>query len=527
MSVGRNKYIFAIDLGTSGPKAALVTTNGDVVVYQFQETELILLPNGGAEQNPDDWWEAILRASKNVLQKKAVPIEDIVAISCTTQWSGTVAIDRKGRPLMNAIIWMDTRGSRYIEQITDGLIKVAGYDIFKLRKWLRLSGGAPGHSGKDPIAHILYIKNELPEVYHNTYQFLEPKDYINYRLTGKIAASFDSIALHWLTDNRNIDKVIYDDQLIQMATVEREKFPELKHATDILGPLKKEVARELGLPEEVQVIMGTPDIPSAAVGSGAVRDFEGHLYVGTSSWLTCHVPFKKTDILHNMASLPSAIPGKYFIANEQEAAGACLNFLRDNILYHQDLLLSEADVPNVYPIFDQIVENIPAGSGRVIFTPWLCGERTPVENHSVRSGIFNMSLNTTREHLIRAVFEGVAYNAKWLLGYLEKFIKRPLSTINFIGGGANSDAWCQIHADVLNRTIKQVKDPIQANLRGAGLLASAALGYIAFDDIADRVQIAGTYTPNPANRKIYDELFAEFLNIYKRNKGIYRRLNRN
>ena len=307
--------------------------------------------------------------------------------------------------------------------------------------------------------------------------------------------------------------------------VERDKFPDLKRAVDILGPIKKKVAAELGLSETVQVVMGTPDIPCAAIGSGAVRDYEGHLYIGTSSWLTCHVPFKKTDIFHSMASLPSAIPGKYFVANEQETAGACLTFLRDNILYHKDQLLAEEQAPDVYKIFDQIVEKAPAGSGKVIFTPWLYGERTPVEDPAVRSAIFNQSLKTTREHIIRAVFEGVAYNSKWLLGYVEKFIKRRMNPIHMIGGGANSDIWCQIHADIFNRSIKQIKDPILANSRGAGFLAAVSLGYIRFDDIPDRIQIANTYTPDPENRKIYDGLFKEFLNIYKRNKRIYARLN--
>jgi len=151
--------------------------------------------------------------------------------------------------------------------------------------------------------------------------------------------------------------------------MEREKFPDLKRAVDILGPIKAEVAAELGLSEKVQVVMGTPDVLCAALGSGAVRDFEGHLYIGTSSWLTCHVPFKKTDIFHSMTSLPSAIPGKYFIANEQETAGACLTFLKDNILYHKDQLLAEGQVPDVYKNFDQIVEKAPAGSDKVIFTP--------------------------------------------------------------------------------------------------------------------------------------------------------------
>ena len=146
----------------------------------------------------------------------------------------------------------------------------------------------------------------------------------------------------------------------------------------------------------------------------------------------------------------------------------------------------------------------------MLFLPWLYGERSPVEDHAVRSGIFNQSLSTTREHIIRAVFEGVAYNTKWLLGYMEKFIKRRMDPIRMIGGGANSPVWCQIHADVFNRTIRQVRDPILANLRGAAFLAAVSLGYCRFEDIPERIKIANTYSPNPDNRAIYDELFAEF-----------------
>jgi xylulokinase len=238
------------------------------------------------------------------------------------------------------------------------------------------------------------------------------------------------------------------------------------------------------------------------------------------------VPFKKTDLLHNMAALPSAIPERYYIANEQETAGACLTFLRDNILYHKDRLLDNYSLTGVYKIFDEIAESTPAGSNNVIFMPWLYGERTPVENDSVRSGIFNLSLSTTREHLVRAIFEGVAYNSRWLLGYLEKFIKRRLDPIRFIGGGANSNVWCQIFADVFNRTIKQVKNPIQANLRGAAFLASVSMGYLSVDEIADHVEIERTYQPDPKNRNVYDRLYGQFLALYKRNKPIFKRLNR-
>jgi xylulokinase len=528
VSSNRHKYILAIDLGTSGPKVALVSSQGEVIACEVEVTQLFLLPHGGAEQNPDEWWEAIKKATRRLLDRQAVVVDDIIAVSCTTQWSGTVAVDRDGQALMNAVIWMDARGAPYIQRITGAGVplKIQGYTIEKLVTWLRLTGGVPGHSGKDSIAHILYIKNELPDIYRKTYKFLEPKDYLNLRLTGQFAASYDSITLHWLTDNRDVTNIVYNDRLLKISTIAREKLPDLKQAVDILGPIKAEVARELGLNEAVQVVVGTPDLHSAAIGSGAVQDYAAHLYIGTSSWLTCHIPFKKTDLLHNMASLPAAIPGKYFVANEQETAGACLAFLKNNILYHKDELEQEAPTSNVYQIFDRIAEKSRAGSGKVIFAPWLNGERTPVDDHVVRGGFYNLSLQHTREHLIRAVFEGVAYNSRWLLGYVEKFVGRRLAEINMVGGGANSNVWCQIHADVLNRTIRQVRDPIQVNVRGAAILASVALGYITFDDIPAQVPIANTYAPNPENRAIYDELFREFLNIYKQNRKISARLNR-
>ncbi|MFQ5641154.1 MAG: FGGY-family carbohydrate kinase [bacterium] len=519
-----NKYILSIDLGTSGPKVALVSTQGEVVDYEFEKTRFFLVGSGGVEQRPQDWWDAIIQAAKRLLRQGVVSLDEIVALCCTSQWSGTVAVDRDGNPLMNAIIWMDSRGAPHIRSVARGLINVEGYGITKLARWLRLTGGVPGPSGKDPIAHILYIKNKLPEIYRQTYQLLEPKDYINLRLTGKFAASYDSIILHWLTDNRDISNIVYDNRLLKMAGIDKEKLPELKRAVDILGPLKPEVAEELGLNKNVPVIVGSPDVQSAAIGSGAVRDYEAHLYIGTSSWLTCHVPFKKVDLIHKIASLPSAIPNKYFVANEQESAGACLNFLKDNILFDKDE--SVADNQADYKVFDQIAERVPAGSNRVIFSPWLNGERAPVENGFVRGGFFNLSLDTTREHMVKAVYEGVAYNSKWLLKYVEKFVRRRFDAINIIGGGARSDIWCQIYADVLNRTIRQVQDPILANVRGAAFLAAISLRELTFDDIPGRVPIRAAYKPDRKNRTIYDELFREFVNLYKGTRGIYRRLNR-
>lgn len=519
------KYILAIDLGTSGPKVALFSLQGELIGSEFQENRVLLLPDGGAEQDPAEWWEAIDGAVRRLLHRKLVPNEDIHAIATTGQWSGTVAVDRGGNAIGNAIIWMDSRGEPYIKKMGEGLVKVADFGISKLIRWIRTTGGLPSAAGKDPIAHILYLKHVHPEIYERTHKFLEPIDYIGLVLTGKMAASVNSIVLHWITDNRNISKISYDEQLIRLSTIDRDKLPELHPANAVLGALRPKIANNWGLPDDVQVIMGSPDVHSAAVGSGAVADFDTHLYIGTSAWMTCHMPFKKTDVFHSLASLPSAIPGRYLLTNEQECAGVNLQYLRDNIFFHEDEL-TQSKPENAYRSFDQIAARTPAGSGGVLFTPWLYGERTPVEDRFVRGGFFNLSLNTHREHMIRAVFEGVAFNARWLLKYIEPFIGKEVDAINMVGGGARSDIWCQIHADVLKRPIRQMKDPIEVNVRGAAMLAAASMGYIRYDEIASRAPVAKTYTPNPDHEKVYDGLFREFLAVYENNKKMYARLNK-
>jgi len=525
MAADRDSYVLAIDLGTGGPKVALVSTRGQIVGHEFEETELSLLPGGGAEQDPNDWWRAIATAAKRLLGRGLVPAERIVAMSCTGQWMGTVAVDRGGRPLMHAIIWMDSRGAKHAERVTRGFPSLAGYGAAKLYRWIRLTGGVPSRTGKDALGHILYIQNELPGVYQETFKFLEPVDYLNLRLTGKAAASYDTITGHWVTDNRRLSDVAYVDRLIGLAGVDRDKLPELRPTGSILGPIAREIATEFGLREDVQVVTGTPDTESAAIGSGAVRDFEAHLYIGTSSWLTCHVPFKRTDVLNSIATLPSGIPGRYLVATEQDAAGACLLALRDRLFFADDELSTGPAPDDALAVFNRMAECVPAGSDKLIFTPWLNGERTPVEDHLVRGGFFNQSLGSTRAHFVRAVFEGVAYNTRWMHRTVERFVKRRLDGINFIGGGAKSSLWSQIHADVLDRTIRQVKDPGLANVRGAAFCACAALGYISFDDVPEADEITATYEPNPDHRKIYDELFAEFVQIYKNNKRMYARLN--
>jgi xylulokinase len=519
-------YALAVDLGTGGPKVALVSVDGGIADRESGTTRLLLGPGGAAEQDPDDWWTSITGAVRRLMARGVVAADAVAAMSVTSHWSGTVPVGPDGRHLMNALLWMDSRGAPYVREVTGGPLRVAGYDVRKLRRFVSRAGGLPGHSGKDPTAHIQWIRHERPEVYAATSVFLEPADYLNLRLTGRACSSYDCIALHWAADIRDLSAVHYDDVLLKMSGLDRDRLPELVPTATIVGGLLPSVAEQWGLRAGTPVVTASGDVPSAVVGSGAIADYAGHLYIGTSSWLSCHVPWKRTDLFHNQTTLPSALPGRYFIANEHETAGACLTFLKDTMRVRPDGLNADASDEEVYRGFDVAAARAPAGAGNVVFTPWLNGERAPVDDPTVRAGFHNLSLTTTTDDLIRSVYEGTAYNSRWLLDAVERFARRKLLALAFIGGGAKSAVWSQIHADVLGRTIRQVADPQQANVRGAAFIAFVALGLADAGDLARRVPIAAEYEPDPRHRARYDDLYAAFKGFYKRTRSLYARLNR-
>jgi xylulokinase len=518
-------FVLAVDLGTGGPKVAFVSATGRIAASAFEPVGLHLLPGGGAEQDPAAWWNAIVSATRRVVAEGAVPVDRIVGVGCTAQWSGTVAVASDGTPLRPAVIWMDSRGSTAVQKQIHGTVNALGYDVRKIQRWIRLTGGAPGRSGKDPTGHILWIRETEPDIYRATYKFLEPVDWLNQRLSGRFTASHDSIVVHWVTDNRRIGAVDYDRTLLSMAGLERSKLPDLVPSATVIGHLLPGAADELGLPAGLPVATGTGDLHSAAVGSGAVADFAPHLYIGTSSWISCHVPFKKTDALSNVASIPAAIPGKYLVADEHETAGACLTFLARNVLFGDDGLGSTAPPGDIYKRFDEVAAAAEPGANGALFTPWLNGERSPVDDHTIRGGFHNLSLATDRPDLVRAVYEGVALNTRWLLAAVDRFVGRRLDDLAFIGGGANSDVWAQIHADVTGRRIRQVVDPVLANVRGAGLLTLVALGRVRVEDIAAMVEVRAVFEPDLSTARVYDRLYPEFVNLYKQTKKIHRRLN--
>ncbi|WKZ40147.1 MAG: FGGY-family carbohydrate kinase [Anaerolineales bacterium] len=517
--------ILAVDLGTSGMKVALISVSGKVLGWEVEPIRLRITPDGGAEQSPDEWWTAFLSAAGRLLKQEQDAGRRVEAVCCSTQGEGTVPVDQDGNALGNCILWMDMRGAPHLKNQLGGWLNIDGISLDKILRFVHLTGGMPSTTGKDPAGHMLFLRDTQPEIYDQTYKFLNVLDYLNLRLTGRFTATFDSILTSWVTDNRDPNNIRYHDGLISMLGLDPAKLPEIVTCSKVIGTLKADVADELGLSKDVKVVAGSIDNTAAAIGSGAVDDYAVHLYIGTSSWMAAHVPFKKTDVLASLASVPCALPDRYLLTALQATAGGNLTFLRDNILYHKDELLQEAAVPDIFKALDKIAERVPAGANGVMYTPWIWGERAPVDDKTVRAGLYNLSLHNTREDIIRAFLEGIALNTRWLMNPVRKFLGRDVNQINIAGGGAQSDVWCQIFADVLNVEIKQVAEPMYANARGAAWIAAVGLGRIQFGDVPKLVKIKQTYHPRSENRRLYDEQFEMFTQIYKQMAPIYKRMN--
>lgn len=521
-----DRCILAVDLGTSGCKTALVSLGGRVLAWAFQDVRLTILPEGGAEQSPEEWWNALVVTTRRAIDQVGLRPPQVAAVCCSTQGEGTIPVGHDGHPLANAMLWLDMRGAPDIQKRAGGRIALGGYSLPKLLRWLRLTGGAPNLAGKDPAGHMLYFQRASPELFRRTDKFLNVLDFLNLKLTGRCVATYDSILTSWVTDNRHPDRITYHAGLIRDSGIPREKFPDIVPCTEVIGTLRPQAAQELGLLSSTPVVAGAIDSTAAAIGSGAIGLAEPHLYIGTSSWIAAHVARKKTDIFTSIASVPCAVPHRYLMIAMQTTAGGNISFLKSNILYHQDELLREAEAPDIHTILDRIVDRVPPGSRGLIYLPWLHGERCPVDAGTLRAGLVNLSLEHTREEIIRAFFEGVALNTRWMMTSVEKFLGQPVRKLRMIGGGAASPVWRQIFADVLGIPMEPLAEPLQANAMGAFGIAAVGLKLLTFEDVARCIPTAPIHEPRSSLRSLYDERFQQFRDLHRRLNPFFRRWNK-
>ena len=503
--------ILAIDLGSSGVKVAVVDREGTVLGSASASLPTIFLPGGGAEQDAEGWWREIGTCARQALDGDGPRVEAVVV---TTQYMSIIAIDSRGRPLMNAVMWMDRRGARHLRR--------AGLDI-DIGLWLDRHGLVP--LGPCDQAHIALIRTEHPDVYDAAAAFVEPVDYLNARLTGRITATQTTAFPLMTVDNRIHGALKYDDDLVDRLRLDVSKLPPLVPFDEIIGAVTPEAADHLGISERAVVVAGTIDSITSAVGCGVLDSSACGVIVGTTTVIVTHIDHKDADLDHGLISVPSPLPGKYFVMAENGLGGKALEFFVRNVVYGDDALALGPMPDDAFERAEAAAATTEPGAGGAMYLPWLVGSMAPVGDRDVRGGFMNLDLTTTRAHMARAVFEGVAFNAAWLLPHVEALAGGDWSSIRFGGGGAASSLWAQVLADAVGKGVEQLAGPRTTNARGAALLALDRLGHITLDDIPSLLKVTDTFDADPETTSRYRPMIDSFIEVHGLTRPFYSRLN--
>lgn len=341
------KYIIAHDMGTSGNKAVVVTIHGEIIYSIKQDYPVYYPPPGYAEQDPADWWNAVCSTTRQAMPKAGIQASEVVGVTFSSQVMSLVPIDRAGNPLTPAMTWLDTRSSAILHKRLWKQPRIMGYNIFYILQFLRITGGSPGHTGKDQIGKILWLKEYHPELFARVYKFIDAKDYLIYKLTGNIVTSVDIAYVWWLLDTRN-NRNQWHPRLCKLAGIRIDQLAEVKESSAIVGQLTPEAAEACGLLAGTPVINGAGDLSSAALGSGAIGENELHIRIGTSGGVAGHFSERKIDLAHYAGCIGSTYPQKFYLGiAHQETAGLCLEWLKTKILYHEAQLKEERNVAEV------------------------------------------------------------------------------------------------------------------------------------------------------------------------------------
>lgn len=462
------------DLGTGGDKAVLVDVATGRALASHVATYGLDQPSPGrAEQDPADWWRAVCEGTRAVAA--GVDPGRIKGLAFAGQMLALVPMDRRGKPTRPAISWLDHRAEAQAQRLTR---RLGGRRVVQA-----LAGGQP--TGKDLVPKIAWLAEQEPRVHAATAAYGDATSYLVARATGRLAMDPTAAGA---TGILHVSRRVWSRTLAKLVGFPLERMPPLVPSTTVAGSLTAQAAQELGLPAGLPVAMGMADIPAAAVGSGATAPGEGHVYLGTSSWIGVTLARPKSVARAGIASVPSAARTGCLLIAESETAGACRDWFAEQVA----------------PLDDALAGGAPPGSDGLLFAPWLFGERSPIPDSGLRGAFVGLSMKHTRAHLARAVLEGVALNLKWILDVIDRTgVRRP--GLRAIGGGTQSDLWLQILADVTGETIVPLAEPRLAGAVGAALIAAVAVG--ALPDVAaihSRVRTRDPVRPDAAAMRRYD-----------------------
>jgi xylulokinase len=374
-------------------------------------------------------------------------------------------------------------------------------------------------TGKDVIPKLKWLKQVEPDLYRNADSILDVNGYLKYRATGKQVFEWSGACSYGF----NLKKKDWEQLVFRAAGIDLRKLPPLVRATDLVGTLSPEAADAFGLPASLPVFGGCDDTQSAAVGSGSTGDGDAHIYLGTSAWAGITTS-KNLKHKNGAAVLQSADAGHNLIVGITESAGSNLDWMIEKFYK------MEKDDPKVRDIFsfiDKETRGIPPGSDHLVFTPWLLGERCPVSTTTTRGTIFNLGLEHSRGHFVKALLEGVGYNLRWIFENFRKDFGYDPQKIRAIGGGSVNRAWMQGIADITGKTVETITQPTMAGALGAAACVLVGSGYFKnFDKVNQILEVKDSFHPNPEVAGTYDRLFASYKDIYHGLKRAYINANR-
>jgi xylulokinase len=506
-------HVLAIDLGSTGVKVAVVDEDGRVRAGTGQVLPLIVTADGGVEQDPNGWWEAIGRCSRRAIAESGLDGSSVTLVAVTSQYTSTLAVAKDGTPLANTIMWMDQRGRRH---------NPAAGKPDTAARWLEVHGLIP--SGNDDIGHVSFIRNEWPDVYSAAYALVEPMDYVAARLTGVVTATQNTMFPMLAVDNRTWGLTEYSDELLAMSQFDIEKLPPLIPLGAARGEIIGEAADHLGVSPAAIVTGATIDSVTSAVGTGAIDSSGCGLIVGTTSVMATHLPSKRQDMEHGLTSAPSPLPDSYFLVAENGIGGKALDVFVNNMVYADDGL-GHAAPDDAFQRVIATAADAPVGSNGVMFLPWLVGSLAPGFQRRVRGGFVNIGLATTRRDMARSVLEGVALNAAWLLPHFSKLAESSYTEVTVGGGGARSGVWGQILADCFGLPVRRLANPRTTNAHGAALLALAEAGHLELSDLPSLLVVEQRHEPDDRAHRIYARLLASFIDFHDRAAPFYDALN--
>lgn len=503
------EFLIGIDLGTSGTKTVLFDRSGKVVASKTIEYPLYQPQNGWAEQDPNDWWQAAAGTIRAVIDESGVSPSDIKGVGISGQMHGLVMLDKDGKVLRRSIIWCDQRTAAECAEITE---KVGARRLIEITA----NPALPGFTA----SKILWVRNHEPELYARCAHILLPKDYVRYMLTGEFATEVSDASGMQLLD---VPNRCWSRELLKILEIDEGLLAKVYESPEVTGTITEEAAKLTGLAAGTIVVGGAGDNAAAAVGTGVVREGKAFTTIGSSGVVFAHTDKITIDPKGRVHTFCCAVPGAWHVMGVTQGAGLSLKWFRDNFCEAEKSAAQGMGVDPYY-LMDRQAERSPIGCNRLIYLPYLMGERTPHLDPDCRGVFFGLSAIHTKYDMLRAVMEGVTYSQRDSVEIL-RGMGVETSEMLACGGGGSSPLWRQMLADAYNCPVKTVKSK-EGPALGVAILAGVGAGlYSSVESACDAmIQYNEAQNPIPENVPKYEAFYQIYCSLYPALKDSFKTL---